>query len=92
MGLTPRQIFWKVEVPLALPLLVAGVRTTTVQTIGLAVVAALIGAGGFGAIMFQGLLSSAVDLVLLGVFPVVALAVVVDAAFQSLSVFLRSAP
>jgi osmoprotectant transport system permease protein len=92
MGLTPRQIFWKVEVPLALPLLVAGVRTTTVQTIGLAVVAALIGAGGFGAIMFQGLLSSAVDLVLLGVFPVVALAVVADAAFQSLSVFLRSTP
>lgn len=91
MGLTPRQIFWKVQVPLALPLLVAGVRTTTVQAIGLAVVAALIGAGGFGAIMFQGLLSSAVDLVLLGVFPVVALAVVADAAFQSLSVFLGSA-
>lgn len=92
MGLTPRQIFWKVQVPLALPLLVAGVRTTTVQAIGLAVVAALIGAGGFGAIMFQGLLSSAVDLVLLGVFPVVAMAVVADVAFQSLSVFLRSAP
>jgi len=91
MGLTPRQIFWRVEVPLALPLLVAGIRTTTVQAVGLAVVAALIGAGGFGAIMFQGLLSSALDLVLLGVLPVVALAVVVDALFQSLSVFLTPA-
>ena len=59
---------------LALPLLVSGIRTTTVQAIGLAVVAALIGAGGFGAIMFQGLLSSALDLVLLGVLPVVGLA------------------
>ena len=91
MGLTPRQIFWRIEVPLALPLLVAGIRTTTVQAVGLAVVAALIGAGGFGAIMFQGLLSSALDLVLLGVLPVVALAVVVDALFQSLSVFLTPA-
>lgn len=82
MGLTPRQVFWHVEVPLALPLLWSGLRQTTVQAIGLAVVAALIGAGGFGAIVFQGLLSSALDLVLLGVLPVVALAVVVDAAFQ----------
>ncbi len=92
MGLTPRQIFWRVEVPLALPLLVAGIRTTTVQAVGLAVVAALIGAGGFGAIVFQGLLGSALDLVLLGVLPVVALAVVVDALFQSFSVFLRTTP
>lgn len=92
MGLTPRQIFWRVEVPLALPLLVSGIRTTTVQAVGLAVVAALIGAGGFGAIMFQGLLSSALDLVLLGVLPVVALAVLVDALFQSLSVFLTPTP
>jgi len=90
MGLTPRQIFWQVQVPLALPLLLAGVRTTTVQTIGLAVVAALIGAGGLGAIMFQGLLSSALDLVLLGVLPVVAMAVLVDAFFQSLSAFLKT--
>ena len=92
MGMSQRQIFWRVELPLALPLLVSGIRTTTVQAIGLAVVAALIGAGGFGAIMFQGLLSSALDLVLLGVLPVVGLAVVVDALFQSLSVFLRATP
>ncbi len=90
MGLTQRQIFWRVEVPLALPLLLAGVRTTTVQAVGLAMVAALIGAGGFGAIMFQGLLSSALDLVLLGVLPVVAMAVLVDAFFQSLSAFLKT--
>jgi osmoprotectant transport system permease protein len=48
----------------------------------MAVVAALIGAGGFGALVFQGLLSSALDLVLLGVIPVIAMAVVVDALFS----------
>ena len=81
MGLTPAQIFWRVQVPIALPLLLSGLRVCTVQTIGMAVVAALIGAGGFGAIVFQGLASSAIDLVLLGVVPVVALAVVADLAF-----------
>ncbi len=53
-----------------------------VQTLGMAVIAALIGAGGFGAIIFQGLLSNALDLVLLGVIPVIALAVVLDALFR----------
>lgn len=52
-----------------------------VQTVGMAVIAALIGAGGFGALVFQGLLSSALDLVLLGVVPTIALAVVIDALF-----------
>ncbi|WP_236692058.1 ABC transporter permease [Amantichitinum ursilacus] len=84
MGLSARQIFWRVEVPLALPVLLAGLRITTVQAIGLTTVAALIGAGGFGAIMFQGLLSSAIDLVLLGVAPVIALAVAADALFKLL--------
>jgi osmoprotectant transport system permease protein len=81
MGLTRVQIFWQVQAPIALPLLLSGLRVCTVQTIGMAVIAALIGAGGFGALMFQGLSSSALDLVLLGVIPVVALAVVADAAF-----------
>ena len=88
MGLTPRQIFWKVQAPIALPLLLSGIRITTVQTIGLAVVAALIGAGGLGSIMFQGLLSSALDLVLLGVLPVVAMAVTVDAVFRFMTLML----
>ena len=89
MGLSPRQRFWRVELPLALPVLLAGLRVTTVQIVGLAVVAALIGAGGFGALVFQGLLSSALDLVLLGVLPVVLLAVAVDAAFKLLNAALE---
>lgn len=70
--------------PLALPVWLAGLRVVVVQTLGMAVIAALIGAGGFGAIIFQGLLSSALDLVLLGVIPVIALAVAIDALFRLL--------
>ena len=83
--MTPRQSFWRVEVPLALPVLLSSLRVTTVQIIGLAVVAALIGAGGYGALVFQGLASSALDLVLLGVLPVVAMAMAADAALGLLS-------
>lgn len=89
MGLTGRQIFWKVELPLALPIFLSGLRVATVQAIGMAMVAALIGAGGFGAIMFQGLLSGALDLVLLGVVPVVAMAVVVDALLKAITLALE---
>jgi len=89
MGMTAAQLFWRVRVPLALPVLASGLRVTTVQLIGLAVVAALIGAGGFGALVFQGLASSAIDLVMLGVLPVVALAVAADAGFALLAALLR---
>ena len=80
-GLSPRQLFWRLELPLAAPVLVSGLRVAAVQSVGLAVLAALIGAGGFGALVFQGLLGSANDLVLLGVLPVVALALALDALF-----------
>jgi len=82
MGMTGSQVFLHVEMPLALPVLLSGIRVTAVQAVGLTVVAALIGAGGLGAIVFQGLLSSALDLVLLGVIPVVVLAVIVDSVFK----------
>ena len=81
MGMAPAQIFWRVDVPLAAPVVLAGIRTATIQMVGLTAVTALIGAGGLGAIMFEGLFSSAQDLVLLGVVPIVVLGVLVDAAF-----------
>lgn len=82
MGMTRLQVFCHAEAPLALPVILSGMRVVAVQTVGMAVVAALIGAGGFGAIIFQGLLSSALELVLLGVIPVIVLAVTVDALFK----------
>jgi len=78
MGMTARQVFRQVEVPLALPVLLAGLRIVTVQTIGLAVVAALIGAGGLGGFVFDGLGQYATDLVLLGALPAILLALAAD--------------
>ena len=78
MGMSARQVFWQIELPLALPVLFAGVRIVTVQTIGLAVVAALIGAGGLGNFVFDGLGQYATDLVLLGALPAILLALAAD--------------
>jgi osmoprotectant transport system permease protein len=82
IGMTPAQRLVRVELPLAAPVLLAGIRITTVQAIGLAAVAALIGAGGLGALMFQGLFANALDLVLLGALPIVLLALAADAGFR----------
>ena len=84
MGIGAGKIFWLVEVPLALPIVLSGVRTAAVQAVGLAALTALVGAGGLGSILFEGLFSSANELVLLAVIPIVALAVLVDAAFKTL--------
>ena len=89
MGLTRRQIFRQVELPLALPVLLAGLRIVTVQAIGLAVVAALIGAGGLGTFVFEGLGQYAVDLVLLGALPAIFLALTADFILQALAALLR---
>jgi osmoprotectant transport system permease protein len=89
MGLTRRQIFRRVELPLAMPVLLAGLRIVTVQAIGLAVVAALIGAGGLGTFVFQGLGQDAVDLVLLGAVPAILLALAADFILQILTTFAR---
>ncbi|UVF19957.1 ABC transporter permease [Microvirga terrae] len=76
MGLSVRQRLWQVELPLALPVILAGIRIVLVQNLGLATVAALIGGGGFGTFVFQGIGQTAIDLVLLGAIPTVALAFV----------------
>jgi osmoprotectant transport system permease protein len=92
--MTNAQVFWQVEAPLALPVLVAGLRIVTVQTIGLAVVAALIGAGGLGSFVFDGLGQYATDLVLLGALPAILLALIADFLLRLLAAALsrRYAP
>ena len=89
MGLTAGQIFRQIELPLALPVFLAGLRIVLVQAIGLAVVAALIGAGGLGTFVFEGLGQYAVDLVLLGALPAILLALAADFLLQTLSAVLR---
>jgi osmoprotectant transport system permease protein len=86
IGMTDRQRLFGVELPLAFPVILTGIRIVLVQNIGLATIAALIGGGGFGVFVFQGIGQTAMDLVLLGAVPTVALAfvaaVVLDAATE----------
>jgi len=74
MGMTDWQVLTEIELKLALPVIVTGIRIVLVQNIGLVTVAALIGGGGFGTFVFQGVGQTAIDLVLLGAIPTVALA------------------
>ncbi|HYL70463.1 MAG TPA: ABC transporter permease, partial [Candidatus Dormibacteraeota bacterium] len=74
MGMTYWQVLSKVELLLALPVILTGIRVVLVQNIGMVTVAALIGGGGLGAFVFQGIGQTAIDLVLLGAIPIVTLA------------------
>nr|WP_280517807.1 ABC transporter permease [Falsirhodobacter halotolerans] len=74
MGFTKTMRLRQVDLPLALPIILTGARIVLVQGIGLATVGALIGAGGYGTFVFQGLGQTAPDLILLGALPTVALA------------------
>jgi osmoprotectant transport system permease protein len=88
MGLTRRQILTGIDLPLAFPVILTGIRIVLVQAIGLVTVAALIGGGGFGLFIFQGIGQTANDLVLLGAVPTVLLAfssaVILDAVIDSI--------
>jgi osmoprotectant transport system permease protein len=89
MGLTNWQILTDIELVLAFPVILTGIRIVLVQNIGLVTVAALIGAGGFGVFVFQGINQTAIDLVLLGALPTVALAfscaVLLDALVEAIN-------
>jgi osmoprotectant transport system permease protein len=84
MGMTGVQLFWRIELPLAIALILNGIRTGAVQLVGLSTLSSLIGAGGLGVFIFGGLGSAANDLVLLGAIPVLVLAVLTDASFRTL--------
>lgn len=78
MGMTPRQRLFRVELPLAAPTILAGVRTAAVQTVGTATIAAAIGAGGLGVFIFRGLASVDTGQILAGAVPAALLALVAD--------------
>jgi osmoprotectant transport system permease protein len=78
MGFTPRQLLWRVEIPLAMPVIIAGVRIATISTIGLITIAAVIGRGGFGEFILEGLQQFFWTPLLLGIVLSVLLAVVAD--------------
>jgi osmoprotectant transport system permease protein len=80
MGLTDRQLLFQVELPLALGVIIAGIRVATVLLIGLATIAAAIGAGGLGEYIFRGLAMVNNAVILAGAIPAAALALFADAS------------
>lgn len=78
MGMTDRQVLFQVELPLALSVIIAGVRVATVISVGLATIAAAIGAGGLGEYIFRGLAMVNNQLILAGAFPAALLALLAD--------------
>jgi len=78
MGMTPRQVMWRVRLPLARTVILAGIRTATVITIGVATIAAAIGAGGLGTFIFRGVAMVSDAVILAGAVPAAFLALLAD--------------
>lgn len=82
MGMTARQILWQVELPLAAPAIVAGLRIATVTTIGTATIAAAIGGGGLGVFIFRGISMVDTRTVLAGAIPAAVMALAADEGLE----------
>lgn len=91
MGLTPRQLLWQVELPLALSVIVAGIRVAAVATVGLATIAAAIGAGGLGEFIFRGLAMVDNHVILAGAIPAAVMALTAYGLLGLLQRFLTPA-
>ena len=84
MGMSRRELLWRVEMPLALPLMLEGVRVALVMTIGVAAVMGIIGAQTLGVLIYQGFGGIAPDLVLLGAIPMVVISIIADQGVRTL--------
>lgn len=80
MGMTGGQILWRVRMPLSLGVILAGIRTATVITVGVATIAAAIGAGGLGTFIFRGVALVSNTVILAGAIPAALLAILADLA------------
>lgn len=78
MGMTSRQVLWQVELPLAAPSIMTGIRIATVATIGTATIAAAIGGGGLGTFIFRGIAMVDTNTVLAGAIPAAIIAIAAD--------------
>lgn len=78
MGMTDRQLLWRVEIPLSLGVILAGVRVATVISVGIATIAAAVGAGGLGMYIFRGVGMVNNQIILAGAIPAAGLAVLAD--------------
>ncbi|MGB7442055.1 MAG: ABC transporter permease [Coleofasciculaceae cyanobacterium] len=90
MGLAPGQILWQVEIPLAAPIIIAGIKTATVEVIASATLAAFIGAGGLGSFIVLGFALYDQAILLVGAIPVAMLALLAEVSLSTLQRSLRT--
>ena len=89
MGMKPRQVLFRVTLPLALPVIVAGIRIATVTTVGIAALAALVGQSNLGELIFQNIVSGDLDAVVGGAILIAFLAIVADLLLLTLQIVLN---
>jgi osmoprotectant transport system permease protein len=82
MGMGRTQLLFKVQLPMALPVIMAGIRVSTVMIVGIAAIAAVIRAGGLGVFIFRGIARTSNDLVLMGALSIALIALFVDYVFS----------
>lgn len=88
MGLSDREILKKIELPLSIPFIIGGIRTAGVLTVGVAIIASLIGAGGMGEYLFLGITSLDFRLIVISAIPVSILALATEFGFRRLEDYL----
>ncbi len=89
MGMSKKQVLRKIELPLAFPVIFAGIKIAFIQTIGGAVLAGLVGGGGMGTFVFLGLGEASPDLILLGVLPIVFFTVILNYVLNTFEEYMR---
>ncbi len=90
MGMTDLQLLWQVEIPLALGVIVAGIRVAAITSVGIATIAAAIGAGGLGMYIFRGVAGVNTTLILAGAIPAALLALLTDFGLGWMEKLLKS--
>ena len=89
MGMKRQQVFFRVTLPLALPVIVAGIRIATVTTVGIAALASLVGQGGLGGLIFQNIANGDTDAVIGGAIIIALFAIVADLLLLALQIGLN---
>ena len=89
MGMSPKQVLRSIEIPLALPVVIAGVRTAAIEVIASATLAAFIGAGGLGIFIVRGFALYDISILLVGAIPVALLALLAEVALSNLQRILQ---
>ncbi|MEC9490526.1 MAG: ABC transporter permease [Halanaerobiales bacterium] len=90
MGMTEKQILWKIQLPMAMPVIIAGIRVALVMMVGIATLAVFIGERNLGQLIYQGIVRTEMDMIISGAIVISAISIIVDRIVEFLKIFLVS--